>query len=109
MVAAPVFKRIAEQVLPYMDVSRDIPAGQLLQASYKKQAQANADTLEDFTPSDLLLLPEQPEAAVRVAEDSSAKQLQCRRSTSSPVMLPVRPKRTETLPFRIFPGRPCGK
>ncbi len=28
MVAAPVFKRIAEQVLPYLDVPRDVPAGQ---------------------------------------------------------------------------------
>ena len=27
MVAAPVFKRIAEQVLPYMDVARDVPVG----------------------------------------------------------------------------------
>src|SRR6202043_3166475 len=39
MVAAPVFKRIAEQVLPYLDVSRDVPVNQLLvQASYKKPA-----------------------------------------------------------------------
>ncbi|HZC65840.1 MAG TPA: penicillin-binding protein 2, partial [Candidatus Dormibacteraeota bacterium] len=36
-VAAPVFKRIAEQVLPYLDVPRDVPVGaRLLNASYKK-------------------------------------------------------------------------
>jgi cell division protein FtsI (penicillin-binding protein 3) len=34
-VAAPVFKRIAEQVLPYLDVPRDIPVGtRLIQANY---------------------------------------------------------------------------
>ena len=65
MVAAPVFRRIAEQVLPYLDVSRDVPVNQLLvQASYKKPALDDASSLEDFTPSDLLLLPEQPEPAV---------------------------------------------
>jgi cell division protein FtsI (penicillin-binding protein 3) len=62
MVAAPVFKRVAEQVLPYLDVSPDVPVNQqLVQAAYKKQAQSDAENLEDFTPSDLLLLPEQPE------------------------------------------------
>jgi beta-lactam-binding protein with PASTA domain len=34
---------------------------QLVQAVYKKQVQSDAENLEDFTPSDLLLLPEQPE------------------------------------------------
>ena len=68
MVAAPAFRRIAEQVLPYLDVSRDVPVNQLLvQASYKKTTQENAESLEDFTPSDLLVLPEQPEPAVSAA------------------------------------------
>jgi cell division protein FtsI (penicillin-binding protein 3) len=62
-VAAPVFKRVAEQVLPYLDVLPDVPVNQqLVQAAYKKQQQSDAENLEDFTPSDLLLLPEQPEA-----------------------------------------------
>jgi cell division protein FtsI (penicillin-binding protein 3) len=62
MVAAPVFRRIAEQVLPYLDVARDVPVNQLLvQASYKKPALDDAASLEDFTPADLQLLPEQPE------------------------------------------------
>jgi cell division protein FtsI (penicillin-binding protein 3) len=69
MVAAPVFKRIAEQVLPYLDVSPDVPVNQqLVQAAYKKQAQSDAENLEDFTPSDFLLLPEQPEAVSSSAE-----------------------------------------
>jgi cell division protein FtsI (penicillin-binding protein 3) len=62
-VAAPVFKRVAEQVLPYLDVLPDVPVNQqLVQAVYKKQQQSDAENLEDFTPSDLMLLPEQPEA-----------------------------------------------
>src|SRR6202045_2103216 len=69
MVAAPVFKRVAEQILPYLDVSPDVPVNQqLVQAAYKKQGQSDADNLEDFTPSDLLLLPEPPEAASSTAE-----------------------------------------
>ncbi len=73
MVAAPVFKRIAEQVLPYMDVARDVPVGQLMQASYKKKSAAsegaNAEALEDFTPGDMLMLPDKADA---VAESGSA-------------------------------------
>jgi cell division protein FtsI (penicillin-binding protein 3) len=53
-VAAPVFKRIAEQVLPYLDVPRDVPlSARLLQASYKKHNSGiDAASLEDFTPTD---------------------------------------------------------
>jgi cell division protein FtsI/penicillin-binding protein 2 len=76
MVAAPVFKRVAEQVLPYLDVSPDVPVNErLVQATYKKQAQSDAENLEDFTPSDLLLLPEQPEPASSSAETHSTSNL----------------------------------
>jgi cell division protein FtsI (penicillin-binding protein 3) len=52
-VAAPVFKRIAEQVLPYLDVPRDVPLNpRLVQASYKRQEAAEEDSLEDFTATD---------------------------------------------------------
>jgi cell division protein FtsI (penicillin-binding protein 3) len=72
MVAAPVFKRIAEQVLPYLEVSPDVPVNErLVQAAYKKQAQNDAENLEDFTPSDFSLLPEQPEAVSSSAETHS--------------------------------------
>jgi cell division protein FtsI (penicillin-binding protein 3) len=69
MVAAPVFKRVAEQVLPYLEVSPDVPGNErLVQAAYKKQAQNDAENLEDFTPSDFSLLPEQPETVSSSAE-----------------------------------------
>jgi cell division protein FtsI (penicillin-binding protein 3) len=52
-VAAPVFKRIAEQVLPYLDVPRDVPIGpRLVQAAYKNRAVSDSAALEDFTPAD---------------------------------------------------------
>jgi cell division protein FtsI (penicillin-binding protein 3) len=55
-VAAPVFKRIAEQVLPYLEVPRDVPVNaQLVQAAYKKQEAAAAmeeTSTEDFSTID---------------------------------------------------------
>jgi len=72
MVAAPVFKRVAEQVLPYLEVSPDVPVNErLVQAAYKKQAQNDAENLEDFTPSDFSLLPEQPETVSSSTETRS--------------------------------------
>jgi cell division protein FtsI (penicillin-binding protein 3) len=59
-VAAPVFKRIAEQVLPYLDVPRDVPIGlRLVQAAYKNREIADSATLEDFTPTDFSGQPDQ--------------------------------------------------
>ena len=61
--AAPVFKRIAEQVLPYLDVPRDVPVGtRLVQASYKNRELADSTALEDFTPADFSGLPDLPAA-----------------------------------------------
>jgi len=52
-VAAPVFKRIAEQVLPYLDVPRDVPSGpRLVQAAYQKEHEVDGQALADFTPTD---------------------------------------------------------
>ncbi|HUC54880.1 MAG TPA: penicillin-binding protein [Candidatus Cybelea sp.] len=60
-VAAPVFKRIAEQVLPYLDVPRDVPTGpRLVRAAYKNREISDNAMLEDFTPADFSGLPEQP-------------------------------------------------
>ena len=62
-VAAPVFKRIAEQVLPYLDVPRDVPIGpRLVQAAYKNRETSDSVTLEDFTPADFSGQPDQPPA-----------------------------------------------
>jgi cell division protein FtsI (penicillin-binding protein 3) len=67
-VAAPVFKRIAEQVLPYLDVPRDTPLNsKLLQASYKRKEADESATLEDFTPVDFAALPD-----VAPARDNSS-------------------------------------
>ena len=60
-VAAPVFKRIAEQVLPHLDVPRDVPIGpRLVQAAYHNRQASPSDTLEDYTPTDFSGLPDQP-------------------------------------------------
>src|SRR5947199_5437507 len=57
-VAAPVFKRIAEQVLPHLDVPRDVPVGpRLVQAAYMNREVSDSATLEDFTPTDFWGLP----------------------------------------------------
>jgi cell division protein FtsI/penicillin-binding protein 2 len=62
-VAAPVFKRIAEQVLPYLDVPRDVPIGpRLVQAAYKSREISDSAALEDFTPADFSAQLDQPPA-----------------------------------------------
>jgi cell division protein FtsI (penicillin-binding protein 3) len=55
-VAAPVFKRIAEQVLPYMDVARDVPSSpQLVQAAYHPPAIPDEQATDDLAPNEELL------------------------------------------------------
>jgi cell division protein FtsI (penicillin-binding protein 3) len=52
-VAAPVFKRIAEQVLPYLDVPRDAPVSpQLVQATFRRKDEAEDDSLDDLSAVD---------------------------------------------------------
>jgi len=61
-VAAPVFKRIAEQVLPYLNVARDVPLSpKLMQASYKRTDEEveESGAIEDFTPMDFSAAPDQ--------------------------------------------------
>jgi cell division protein FtsI (penicillin-binding protein 3) len=63
-VAAPVFKRIAEQVLSYLDVPRDVPLNpRLIQAAYKQQGARDEAALEDFSPTDFSGQPDEPPAA----------------------------------------------
>jgi cell division protein FtsI (penicillin-binding protein 3) len=51
-VAAPVFKRIAEQVLPYLEVPRDVPLNpRLIETAYKRQQSIDSDSLDDFNPT----------------------------------------------------------
>ena len=73
-VAAPVFKRIAEQVLPYLDVPRDVPlAPRLMQAAYKNRDVADSAALEDFTPTDFSGLPDQPPAVISAPNPKERK------------------------------------
>jgi cell division protein FtsI (penicillin-binding protein 3) len=71
-VAAPVFKRVAEQVLPYLDVPRDVPLGaKMVQAAYKRVQQSNdAASLEDLTPMDF---SEQPDESPAESNEDSTK------------------------------------
>jgi cell division protein FtsI (penicillin-binding protein 3) len=63
-VAAPVFKRIAEQVLSYLDVPRDVPLNpRLIEAAYKRQGARDEAALEDFSPTDFSGQPDEPPAA----------------------------------------------
>jgi len=71
-VAAPVFKRIAEQVLAYLDVPRDVPLNaRLIQAAYKRQIAREGATLEDFSPTDFSGRPDAPPAASNEAAPES--------------------------------------
>ncbi|HYA96889.1 MAG TPA: penicillin-binding transpeptidase domain-containing protein [Methylomirabilota bacterium] len=68
-VAAPVFKRIAEQVLPYLDVPRDVPVSpRVLQAAYRASTERDTGSLEDFSPVDFST---QPEADVSQSNDNA--------------------------------------
>jgi membrane peptidoglycan carboxypeptidase len=59
-VAAPIFKRIAEQVLPYLEVPRDVPLNaRLIQAAYKRQEAVDRSSLDDFTATDFSAQPEE--------------------------------------------------
>ena len=72
-VAAPVFKRVAEQVLAYLDVPRDVPLSpKLVQAAYKKQVNADGAALEDFTPVDFSGQPDQAPAVAQPAQRNPA-------------------------------------
>ena len=68
-VAAPVFKRIAEQLLPYLDVPRDVPLSpQLVQTAYRAKREADDASLDDLSPIDFNAQPEVSEEAVKPEE-----------------------------------------
>jgi cell division protein FtsI (penicillin-binding protein 3) len=57
-VAAPVFKRIAQQVLAYLDVPRDVPvAAETLRASRAKAAHEKDDNLTDVSDFESVQTP----------------------------------------------------
>jgi cell division protein FtsI/penicillin-binding protein 2 len=71
-VAAPVFKRIAEQILPYLDVPQDIPVSpQLIQTSYRKNNETEDGSLDDLSAVDFNAQPEAEESAKPEAAKTS--------------------------------------
>jgi cell division protein FtsI (penicillin-binding protein 3) len=76
-VSAPVFKRIAEQVLPYLDVPRDVPLNpRLVQTAYRQNRESEAVAMEDDTPMDFSAPAEITEHAVKPPEANSVQQPQ---------------------------------
>jgi cell division protein FtsI (penicillin-binding protein 3) len=74
-VSAPVFKSIAEQVLPYLDVPRDVPLSpRLLQTAYKSGQETDDASLDDLTPVDFSAQPEATEEAAKPAESKVTEQ-----------------------------------
>jgi len=76
-VSAPVFKRIAEQVLPYLDVPRDVPLNpRLVQTAYRQNRESEAVAMEDDTPMDFSAAAEMTERAAKPPEASPVQQQQ---------------------------------
>jgi cell division protein FtsI (penicillin-binding protein 3) len=68
-VSAPVFKRIAEQVLPYLDVPRDVPINpRLVQTEYRQNRESEAVAMEDDTPMDFSAPAELTEQTAKAPE-----------------------------------------
>ena len=68
-VAAPVFKRIAEQVLAYLDVPRDVPLNpKLIETAYMKRAAEDPSALEESSTVDFSGQPDPPPAASQIAK-----------------------------------------
>jgi cell division protein FtsI (penicillin-binding protein 3) len=73
-VAAPVFKRIAEQVLAYLDVPRDVPLNpKLIETAYRKQAREDASALEDSSMVDFSGQPDPPPTASQTARGAGTE------------------------------------
>jgi cell division protein FtsI (penicillin-binding protein 3) len=69
-VAAPVFKRIAEQVLAYLDVPRDVPLNpKLMETAYMKHADEDRSALEDLASVDF---SGQPDSSSEQSEPAKA-------------------------------------
>ena len=71
-VAAPTFKKIAEQVLSYLDVPRDVPLNpQLIQVAYRQNRATRPEPMEDDTPTDFSAQRESPEQAAERAPEAA--------------------------------------
>jgi cell division protein FtsI (penicillin-binding protein 3) len=75
-VAAPVFKRIAEQVLAYLDVSRDVPLNpKLIETAYMKRAAEDPSALEESSNVDFSGQPDPPPAASQSAKPEARERV----------------------------------
>ena len=76
-VAAPVFKRIAEQVLSYLDVPRDVPLNpRLVQTAYRQNRERESVAMEDDTPMDFSAPAEMTEEVAKAPEAVPVQQPQ---------------------------------
>jgi cell division protein FtsI (penicillin-binding protein 3) len=83
-VAAPVFKRVAQQVLAYLEVPRDVPvAAETLRASRAQAAQQKDENLTDASDFD----PVQTSAAAAIDETAPAIPLSAPSATAPTVEL----------------------
>src|SRR5271169_1987567 len=74
-VAAPVFKRIAEQVLAYLDVPRDVPLNpKLMETTYMRHAGEDLSALEDFSSVDFSGQPDPPPTASQTTKPNGQEQ-----------------------------------
>jgi cell division protein FtsI (penicillin-binding protein 3) len=74
-VAAPVFKRIAEQVLPYLDVPRDVPLNpKLIETAYMKRASEDSSALEDSSTMDFSGQPDPPPTASQIKKPDAREE-----------------------------------
>jgi cell division protein FtsI (penicillin-binding protein 3) len=82
-VAAPVFKRIAEQVLAYLDVPRDVPLNpKLIETAYRKQASEDAREFEDSPAVDFSGQPDPLPTASQTTRADGPQQ----KETKKPVL-----------------------
>src|SRR6185369_2068468 len=79
-VAAPVFKRVAQQVLAYLEVPRDIPfEAETLRAGHAQAAQPKDESLNDVSDFDPVQASESPaideaDSSVPVSKPTAAPQ-----------------------------------
>src|SRR5208282_5898928 len=74
-VAAPVFKRIAEQVLAYLDVPRDVPLNpKLIETAYMKRAAEDPSALEESSTVDFSGQPDPAPAASQITKADAREQ-----------------------------------
>jgi cell division protein FtsI (penicillin-binding protein 3) len=95
MVAAPVFKRVAEQVLAYLDVPRDVPVNaKLVQTAFHQEDATDSASLEDFTSTDFSAQPDESApapAAAPIPAANSTKTTKTSRDSSSSASIATDP------------------